>query len=363
MNSSPKFPFIADWIYKKLQTAVAEYFKNSKKKTNWWWKLYRKAIAIIFLLVITYTSLMLAPTLWRLVLAIYMVLGFIYALIGFNIIHDANHWSFYKNNKANKRLWYSFDFIWGDKYEWIAIHNEAHHTYTNIEGHDHDIDYFGVMRMAPKQELKRYHKYQHIYCFGVYAFASLFWLWLGWLKLGPSKLSHDQNIKKWKKDTTAKIVYWTIKVVYLSMLIIIPAIVHNWRLALIWFVAFHTIMWITIFTVFQLAHVVDSTTFPEVQEVPKWEMKNERALHQIQTTVNFANWNKLITRLLWGLNYQIEHHLFPRISHIHYPEISKIVRKICKEENIQYNHYKSFWSALAAHTRHLYNMGRNIHAA
>jgi fatty acid desaturase len=55
---------------------------------------------------------------------------------------------------------------------------------------------------------------------------------------------------------------------------------------------------------------------------------------QICNSGNFLNDNMIWTRMFSGINYQIEHHLFPNVSSIHYPEISKIVKKYCLENNI-----------------------------
>ena len=87
-------------------------------------------------------------------------------------------------------------------------------------------------------------------------------------------------------------------------------------------------------------------------------MKNTWAIHQLKTTVNFGAKSKIINWYTGGLNHQVEHHIFPHISHIHYGKISKIVRDTAKEFNLPYKEYKTTRKAIAAHFKFLKEMGR-----
>jgi linoleoyl-CoA desaturase len=88
-------------------------------------------------------------------------------------------------------------------------------------------------------------------------------------------------------------------------------------------------------------------------------MEHEWAIHQLKTTANFATGNRFISWWVGGLNYQIEHHLFPRISHIHYPAISAIIRNACAEFNIPYLEHPHMRLAIASHVRHLRSLSRS----
>ena len=88
------------------------------------------------------------------------------------------------------------------------------------------------------------------------------------------------------------------------------------------------------------------------------ETEDEWAIHQIKTTANFATISTFLTWFLGGLNYQVEHHLFPRISHIHYPNLAKIVKETCAEFDVTYTEFKTFASALKSHVQHLRHMGQ-----
>jgi linoleoyl-CoA desaturase len=108
--------------------------------------------------------------------------------------------------------------------------------------------------------------------------------------------------------------------------------------------------------VFQLAHVVESVSFNDPEDT-NGIIEEEWAIHQINTTSNFATRNPLVSWFTGGLNYQVEHHLFPRISHVHYPALNKIVRETCEKFDVQYHEYGTVIAAVRSHTRHLKTMG------
>jgi linoleoyl-CoA desaturase len=113
---------------------------------------------------------------------------------------------------------------------------------------------------------------------------------------------------------------------------------------------------LTISVVFQLAHMVEDTEFPSPDIVTN-KINNEWAIHQVSTTANFATKNKLVSWLLGGLNFQVEHHLFPRISHIHYPKINQFVKETCQEFNIAYHEYPTMLKAFGSHLAHIKKLG------
>ncbi len=108
-------------------------------------------------------------------------------------------------------------------------------------------------------------------------------------------------------------------------------------------------------TVFQMAHVVNGVEQP----LPNKNniITNEWAVHQLRTTANFAKDNKLLNWYVGGLNFQIEHHLFPNICHIHYPKIAPIVEKTALDFGIAYNTKSTFLNALKSHIKRLKELG------
>ena len=131
----------------------------------------------------------------------------------------------------------------------------------------------------------------------------------------------------------------------------------GWKAWAIGFACMHVSMGLTLALVFQLAHVVEHAEFELVEENDK-VIENEWAIHQLKTTANFAPRNKIISWFVGGLNYQVEHHLFPRISHIHYPRISAIVASTCKKYDLPYNVYSTMSGAVASHFRMMKSLGK-----
>ena len=109
--------------------------------------------------------------------------------------------------------------------------------------------------------------------------------------------------------------------------------------------------------VFQLAHTVEHTHFPAMN-AETGKMEDEWAVHQLKTTANFATRNKVISWLVGGLNFQIEHHLFPKISHVHYPAISKIIKNACNDFGVPYIEYPKFRMAVASHVMYLKHLSK-----
>jgi linoleoyl-CoA desaturase len=151
--------------------------------------------------------------------------------------------------------------------------------------------------------------------------------------------------------------FW--KAIYFVYMIVLPiTYLHlSGVQVLIGFLTMHTIAGLILSIVFQLAHVVENTTFPVPDE--KGNIETEWAIHQLQTTADFARDNWLITYYVGGLNYQAIHHLFPRICHVHYPKIAPIVAATAKEFGVPYIYNESFGSAFMSHMRLIAQLGRD----
>jgi linoleoyl-CoA desaturase len=99
--------------------------------------------------------------------------------------------------------------------------------------------------------------------------------------------------------------------------------------------------------IFQPAHVVKETTFP----MPNLEneIENSWAVHELLTTANFARKNAVLNWYAGGLNFQVEHHLFPTICHIHYEALAPIVKETAEEFGLPYNEFETFSEAIKSH--------------
>ncbi len=290
-----------------------------------------------------------------------VLLGMFTAFVAFNICHDAIHGAFSRNRKTNQMLGLIFNVIGANAYVWNITHNIVHHTYTNIPDHDEDLDVApGIIRLSADEKLKGFQRFQHLYAFPLYGLASLSWVFRkDYMKFFQKKIgnSHDNT----NHPRKAYLELFLFKAVYYMLFLVIPLLVVNvtWWQFLIGFLAMHLAEGLVLGLVFQLAHVVEGTHFPEPDE--NGRIEEVWAIHQMQTTANFARKSWLAGFLCGGLNMQIEHHLFPKVCHIHYPALSEIVKQTAHEFDLPYYEAPTFLTALQSHYRILRRYGKEAY--
>jgi linoleoyl-CoA desaturase len=284
------------------------------------------------------------------------VLGFTFASIGFSVMHDANHGSYSTKPWLNDLLGLSANALGASSFFWKQKHNIIHHTYTNVDGIDDDIAKSPIIRQCETQKWVPAHKIQHVYLVPVYALSSIFWLFfMDFTKYFTRKI---YTTDAWEMSAKNHVVFWSTKILYLVFYMIIPIIVWGFGPWLFGFLLLHVVMGLTLSLVFQLAHVVENTEFENVALDETKHIDTAWAEHQIKTSSNFSMGNPVISWFVGGLNFQIEHHLFPKVSHIHYPAISKIVIEKCAEFHLPYNQYPTITGAIASHFRVMKMLGK-----
>ena len=293
---------------------------------------------------------------WTL-LALSFTLGIVMALIGFNVSHDAIHGSFSPSARVNKWLGMTFHLGGANPYLWTIAHNGIHHTYTNVHGHDDDVDIAGgLVRLDSTAPVRRAHRFQHLYAFGLYCLTSFSWMldkdFRNFIKYGRGP--HAPRGGHPKREVFNLFFF---KAAYYITYLVLPMLVLDvtWWQVLIGFMAMHVAEGLTLALVFQLAHVVEGTEFPE--PTTGGTIEESWAAHQLRTTANFSGRSPLAHFLCGGLNTQIEHHLFPKICHTHYPALSRIVETTAAEFDLPYLTNRSFGTALASHYRLLRQYG------
>jgi linoleoyl-CoA desaturase len=343
-------------FYSTARFEVDKYFKENNISTSGNAAMATKVAAILISFVVLYSSIVFLDLPLMLELFLAIAFGFVTALIGLNICHDAIHGSLSSNKNVNKAFAILFNIVGANAYIWHITHNIVHHTFTNIKGVDEDLDIApGLIRVHETDEWKPIHKYQHFYAFILYGLASLSWIFRkDFVKFFKKKIGNYDNSRPPKMEVFNLIFF---KLVYVSLFIIIPFVLLDITVAqfAIGFLVMHLAKGWTMAMVFQPAHVVDNTNFPEPDE--NGNIEEEWAAHQMRTTANFATRSKLVTWLTGGLNMQIEHHLFPNICHIHYPKIAPIVREVAKNNNIPYLENATFSEAIKAHYNLLKHYG------
>lgn len=341
-------------FFKSLKEKVDHYFADKNIDAAGNSRLYVKSAIQISLAVVLYTVLVFFTPGVLISILLCVLLGLDLALIGFNVMHEGGHQTFSRHAWLNNASAHFLNILGGTAYFWKIKHNINHHTFTNIEGMDSDIDVKPFMRLHEGQPYHAYHRFQHIYWVILYGISYIAWIFYeDFQKYFSGKFS--ANSEKKKLSVKEHSIFWFTKITYVLMYIVVPIIFVGWASWLIGFLIITFVCGLAISIVFQLAHVVECTAFHEPNEGPGTQ---EWAIHQINSTADFGTSSKTLHWLLGGLNFQIEHHLFPRVSHIHYPALSRLVKEACRESNIKYNEYSSMFSAFMSHLSHLRNLGR-----
>lgn len=345
-------------FFRTLNSRVNNYFKENNIKKTGNWKLHLKTVVMFAIFLTPYFFLISMEMPFWLYLLLNIVIGIGMAGVGMNVMHDGNHGSYSTKSWLNKFMGGSIYILAGNVYNWQVQHNVLHHTYTNIHGHDEDLEAGRIMRFTQQAEWRRFHKFQHYYSVFLYGLLTFNWAittdFLQMKRYLKRKLSYGEA-------KSSKFLWTTLiitKVIYFSIWLVIPMILGiTWWKVLLGFLVMHYTAGVILSVVFQLAHVVEDIAYPEPNDVG--EMENTWAIHQLFTTANFAPKNWLVNYYTGGLNHQVEHHLFPNISHIHYDKISKIVKETAHEFDLPYQEFKTMSSAVASHFKHLKELGQN----
>ncbi|AEM71087.1 Linoleoyl-CoA desaturase [Allomuricauda ruestringensis DSM 13258] len=345
-------------FFRTLNKRVNEYFKENNLKKTGNWKLHLKTI-VMFAIFLTPYFLILTLNLpfWGyLLLSITMGVGM--AGVGMNVMHDGNHGAYSNKKWVNKLMGSSIYILAGNVYNWQVQHNVLHHTYTNIHEHDEDMEAGRILRFSKHAEWRKHHKFQHYYSILLYGLLTFNWAittdFQQMYRYMKRKLSYGKLPNPVINWSTLVIT----KVIYITIWIVLPLIFVDiaWWQVLLGFFIMHYVAGVILSVVFQLAHIVDHAETPLPDE--EGNMKNTWAIHQLFTTVNFGTKNRIVNWFTGGLNHQVEHHIFPNISHIHYTNISKIVKQTAQEFNLPYHEYKTTRKAIISHFKHLKELGK-----
>lgn len=352
---TPKFGHSPLSVHSELKKRVHDYFENQKIEPTGNLQLFTKAFILVGGYIAVYIHLVFFTPIAWLAIPECILLGLLTSGIGFNVMHDGSHGSFSKNKTFNTLAAFTLDFLGASSVMWKNKHNIIHHTYTNIDGIDDDIEAKPFLRLAPGQKRYKAHKYQHLYFWFLYGLLYLFWVFFtDYRKYFSGKVG---SVPLKKLSTTDHVLFWAFKVFHLFMYVVVPIYVCGVTPWAIGFFVYTFTTGVVLSIVFQLAHTVEETEFP-VAIQPANRIEDEWAVHQLKTTANFATNNKLVTWYVGGLNFQVEHHLFPKVSHAHYPNISRIIKATCREMNVPYLEHEKMTQAIMSHVAHLKNMGQ-----
>lgn len=343
-----------------LNKRVNDYFKNNNISRHANSEMVIKTVFMFMLYFVPY-GLILSGVFasgW-IILLLVVLMGIGLGGIGLSVMHDANHGAYSKYPWINTLLGYSLNLVGANAFNWKMQHNVLHHTYTNVHETDEDISPRGVLRMTPHSQWKYIHKFQFVYAWFLYGLMTI--IWMVYKDFSRIVKYHKNGMAKKQKADIRKewLILITSKLVYLTYIIVIPALFtpFAWWQILIGIFIMHYLAGFILAIIFQPAHVVDGTEFPLPDEDNNLE--NNWTIHQLLTTTNFANRSRWFSWYVGGLNFQVEHHLFPAICHIHYRKISGIVRDTAHEFGVPYKNIRTFLQALSGHAKLLRDLGRS----
>ena len=357
--STDRLKFNGDNTFQReLRRRVEDYFERSGHKQRDSARLYLKTVIILATFVASYVLLVFVAATWWQGLLLSIVLGIATAQIGFNIQHDAGHQAYSEHRWINKWMAMTLDLVGGSSYVWHWKHARFHHTYVNIDGYDSDINLGALARFSPQQRHYWHHRWQHIYLWMLYGLTVVSWhLHDDFRDIITATIGKRRIPRPRGRDL---VVFVLGKMVFFALAFGLPLVFHSIGAVLLYYFVVAVVAGLQLALVFQLAHAVEEAAFPLPKE--SGHMDKPWAIHQLETTADFSRDSRVITWLVGGLNFQVEHHLFPRICHVHYPAISRVVEATCREYGVPYHANRSFGAGLASHYRWLRRMGRQASA-
>lgn len=342
---------------KEVRQRVRTYFKENNRSTLGNSTLYLKSLILLGIYLAPFIVLLAVPLHPLAALGMAVLMGIGEAGVGMSVMHDGVHGAYSSKALLNKLAASTMFLLGSNTFNWKVQHNIKHHTFTNIYNYDSDISTKAVIRLCEHAPLKKYHRYQHIYAFPLYGLMTLLRFFgeiSTLLKLNREKITEGQNASPALELLKLVIT----KVVYSAVIVGLPLLLTDfsiWQI-LIGFATMHFVAGMIMSTVFQMAHVVEGTmqALPDKNNV----IPTEWLVHQLRATSDFGRKNGLFSWYIGGLDYQIEHHFFPNISHVHYPAIGPIVESTAKEHGFAYNLKPTVLHALGSHYRRLKELGR-----
>ena len=344
-----------DEFFLEVRKRVDAYFRRTGLRPRDDPRMYLKVAISLAWLVASYLLLVFWAQAWWQVLLGVISLGVAVPCVGFNVMHDAGHHALSDRPWVNQLMFLVLDLLGGSSYIWARKHNIVHHTYVNITGHDDDVAIGVLGRLTPHQKWLPFHRYQHWYLWPLYGLIPLKWYFFDDFRDVLRGRIGEYPIARPRGGDLAILLGG--KLAFVCLAFAIPLMRHSPPAVVLCVAAVSLIEGVVLAVVFQLAHTVEEASFP-MPNPETGRMDGRWAVHQVETTVDYARANPFITWFVGGLNYQIEHHLLPQVCHVHYPAIAGVVEATCREFGVRYLYRDTFAAAVASHYRWLRRLGQ-----
>lgn len=353
----PKMPFYQstqNGFQHELNRRIERFFtqKNQVKYGNR--AMYFKITLALTAWSFSLTALYLLPDSISELIFLFLLHALTSLFVIFNIGHDAVHQAISRNKKINNALSWVFNLLGGNRYSWYLKHNIGHHRYTNIHSLDPDIDTTPLFRVSPHTKLLWHYRFQHLYIIPLYCLLSLVLIFVFDLKVfyrNPEKIGGKEYFLQW-------LILISTKLGYLFYMIYLPWQILPLTLlqVLVGFFAMHGLLGLCIALVLLPSHFIGGTRF--YRKPTSGCQPQSWAEHQLLTTVDIAPKSRLLNFLLGGLNTNVLHHIYPKLAHIHLPELSILLEKTAQDFNIPYKKL-TLKMAIVEHFRFLKRMGNS----
>ncbi len=352
-------------FYDTVAANVKNYFSSNEVSPYANSEMWVKTVFMLLLYFVPYVLVVTgigAANIW-LFLGFWLLMGLGKTGIGTSVMHDANHGTYSSRKGVNQGISYALEMIGGYAVAWRIQHNVLHHTYTNVQGIDEDIDTMGLIRLSPHQPVRWFYRYQHIYAWFFYMTMTLYWMTAkDYLSL--FRYRKHGLLPKQKAAFATTIFRMTLyKLFYYAYVLVLPLLYSDmaWYWVVGGFVLMHLTAGLFLSCIFQPAHIMESSAFAlPVEKEGRQRMQDSWAVHEVMNTANFAPRSRIFSWFIGGLNYQIEHHLFTGVCHVHYKKIAAIVKTTVEEFGLPYHVQPTFLQALWVHAKMLKKLGREM---
>jgi len=342
-------------FYTVLRRRVEEYFTKNNLKPRDSPEMYIKTFLSLSMWFLLYFGTHYSNS-WITSIFCAILWGFASANIGMSVMHDGNHGGYSDSPLINRITGGTFDFLGGSSFVWKMIHSVGHHVHTNVEELDPDIhtaEPAHFRRIKRSQKPYPWYKYQHIYLPFMYSIL-IFELFLrDFLAMLKGSWGGVPFQPAPKREWT---IFWITKAFFVLNMFIWP---YMYSHDLVRVSLMNTITLLIagelLVLMFQVNHVTQAASSFHADK--KGVVSKDWAISQVEGSSNFASGSWLWNHLSGGLNHQTEHHLFPTISHVHYPKLHPIVKKTCDEFGVRFNSYPNFLEAIKGHFALLKEMG------
>ncbi|MEP7008856.1 MAG: acyl-CoA desaturase [Acidobacteriota bacterium] len=350
-------PVTTSGFSKTLSLRVDDYFQSRGIGRHANLEMITKTVLGLVLWIATYIWLLTGRFSPLQVVGVYVVHGLAQLHMAFNIAHDANHGAYSRSKRVNRILACVFDGVGASSYMWRLMHNDSHHSFVNVREADSTFASGNIFRFSPRDEIKPYHRYQHLYAPLIYCLTTLDWTLtkdFRWF----FRERRFGNRKVIRHPLSEVILLFGGKAFYFTYMLVLPLLVLHvpWYAVVAGFVVMHLLLGFSLALIFQPNHFNEDATFPEANE--EGHISNNYIRHIFDTTSDYARGNPFANWILGCLNLHVIHHMFPSICHVHYPALTRILKETADEYGLNYRENRTLSGAFLAHLRWLRVLGR-----